>query len=154
MFKRKQKNILISVLLVILMFYHLSASAKEKQMFDVKPIILGSIEISVQVQNEMNWSGPIPVRIQKVIGTKLPKNDSNSVIWVLDPPLELFPKDPGPAPKGMSRDYIPQDIRVQSMIIKKDILEVSFINDFNKIHVLEGESKTGKFTSGKVRPPK
>ena len=101
----------------------------------------------------MKWSGPIPVRIQKVIGTKIHKNESNnSVVWVLEPPLELYPKDPPPAPEGMSIDYIPKDIRVKSLIMKKDALEVSFINDDNKIYIIQVEAKTGTIISSKVQP--
>jgi hypothetical protein len=152
MFKLK-KNRLILVL-VFLLLYHFSASAKEKQMSDIKPITFGSIEISVQEDDDMKWSGPIPVRIEKVIGTKIPKNESNSVIWVHAPPLELYPKDPGPVPEGMSIDYMPRDIRVQSMILKKDILEVSFINEEMKTQIVQVEPKTGKMITIKVQPPK
>jgi hypothetical protein len=148
-----KKNIFISVF-VFLIFYNFSISAKEKQMSDITPITVGSIEISAQENEDMKWSGPIPVRTQKVIGTKLPKNDSNSVLWVLESPTELYPKDPGRVPEGMSIDYIPQDIRVQSMILKKDTLEVSFINDDNKIYIVQVEAKTGKIISSKVQPPK
>jgi hypothetical protein len=152
MFKLK-KNILISVL-VFLILSNFSVSAREKQMSDIKPITVGSIEISAQENDEMKWSGPIPVRIQKVIGTKIPKNESNSYVWVLEPPLELYPKDPGPAPEGMSIDYVPHDIRVQSMIMKKDTLEVGFINDDNKIHIVQVEARTGKILSTNVQLPK
>ena len=147
-----KKNILISVL-VFLILSNFSVSAREKQMSDIKPITVGSIEISAQENDEMKWSGPIPVRIQKVIGTKIPKNESNnSVIWVLEPPLELYPKAPRPAPEGMSIDYIPKDIRVKSLIMKKDALEVSFINDDNKIYIIQVEAKTGTIISSKVQP--
>ena len=122
-------------------------------MSDIKPITVGSIEISAQENDEMKWSGPIPVRIQKVIGTKIHKNESNnSVVWVLEPPLELYPKDPPPAPEGMSIDYIPKDIRVKSLIMKKDALEVSFINDDNKIYIIQVEAKTGTIISSNVQP--
>lgn len=151
MFKLK-KNILISVL-VFLILSNFSVSARGKQMSDIKPITVGSIEISAQENDEMKWSGPIPVRIQKVIGTKIHKNESNnSVVWVLEPPLELYPKDPPPAPEGMSIDYIPKDIRVKSLIMKKDALEVSFINDDNKIYIIQVEAKTGTIISSKVQP--
>ena len=122
-------------------------------MSDIKPITVGSIEISAQENDEMKWSGPIPVRIQKVIGTKIHKNESNnSVVWVLEPPLELYPKDLPLAPEGMSIDYIPKDIRVKSLIMKKDALEVSFINDDNKIYIIQVEAKTGTIISSNVQP--
>jgi hypothetical protein len=154
MFKPKQKNIFTAVLIALSLHYNLSASAKEKQMSDIKPIILGGIEIFVQENDEMKWRGPIPVRIEKVIGAKIPKNESNSAIWVLEPPLELYPKDPGPAPEGMSIEYIPKDISVQSMIMRKDILEVIFINNDNKIQTIQVDAKTGKIISSKVNTPK
>ena len=139
--------------MVFLILSNFSVSARGKQMSDIKPITVGSIEISAQENDEMKWSGPIPVRIQKVIGTKIHKNESNnSVVWVLEPPLEIYPKDPPPAPEGMSIDYIPKDIRVKSLIMKKDALEVSFINDDNKIYIIQVEAKTGTIISSKVQP--
>jgi hypothetical protein len=154
MFKLKKKNILFSILIVMLLLDTVSASSKDKKMAHSKPIILGAMEISVQVNDEMKWRGPIPVRIEKVIGAKIPKNESSTAIWVIEPPLEIYPKDPGPAPEGMRIEYIPQDIRVESMIIKKNILEVVFVNDDNKTQTVQVEAMTGKIIYSKVHHSK